>query len=67
MNNLGDDRFQGKGDEFYAALMAAHTDLGFFEGVRFNLRLVLILANLVGDPAVLQAAIAKAAERPDHD
>ena len=50
-------------DGFYAALVAAHESLP--EGVSgdlLNARLVLILANHVGDPDVLRAALALARE-----
>ncbi len=67
MTDLGNDRLQGKGDDFYAALMAAHDGLSFEQSARLNARLVLILSNLVGDQATLDAAIAKAAERPKRE
>ena len=47
-------------DEFYQALLAAHATLTKAESDAFNARLLLILANHVGDLAVLQAALAAA-------
>ena len=44
-------------DDFYAALMAAHRDLEPLQSHKLNAKLVLLLANHVGDPAVLQQAL----------
>ncbi len=44
-------------DGFYAALLAAHTGLTEAESHAMNARLVLVLANHVGDRAVLDQAI----------
>jgi hypothetical protein len=44
-------------DEFYEALLAAHRDLTPDESQRLNARLVLLLANHVGDLAVLRDAL----------
>jgi hypothetical protein len=44
-------------DGFYAALLAAHRDLTDAESQALNARLVLVLANHVGDGAVLEAAL----------
>ena len=60
MSDIGEDRFNGQGDEFYAELMAAHEGLTFEESAALNARLILILANRVGDLDVLRAAIARA-------
>jgi len=57
---IGRDRLGPHGDEFYAALMAAHEDLSFEESAALNARLVLVLANLVGDPKQLEQALATA-------
>ena len=48
-NEIGRDRLGAVGDDFYAALMAAHEGLSFEESARLNARLVLLLANAVGD------------------
>ena len=55
-----EDNFQGQGDDFYEALIRAHEGLSDAQSHRLNARLVLILANHVGDLAVLQEAIALA-------
>lgn len=47
-------------DGFYAALMEAHRDLDAEASRRLDARLVLLLANHIGDQAVLLAAIADA-------
>jgi hypothetical protein len=54
-------------DAFYEALMAAHRGLSAEESRRLDARLVLLLANHIGDQPVLMAAIAAAraaADRP---
>ncbi len=47
-------------DGFYAALVAAHEGLSDEASALLNARLVLILANQVGDAAALREAIAMA-------
>lgn len=49
-------------DGFYAALLAAHKGLSAAESEALNARLVLILANHVGDNAALSEALALALE-----
>ncbi|MDA7430348.1 DUF2783 domain-containing protein [Primorskyibacter aestuariivivens] len=44
-------------DDFYAALIAAHDGLSDEESEAFNARLILILANQIGDQSVLEAAL----------
>lgn len=51
-------------DEFYAELIAAHDGLSDDESAAFNARLILILANHLGDRQVLKQALAAAAHRP---
>lgn len=51
-------------DGFYAELVAAQTGMSLEEGAAFSARLVLILANHIGDGATLSAAIA-AAKAPE--
>jgi hypothetical protein len=48
-------------DGFYDALLAAHQGLSKDESDSLNARLILILANHVGDRAVLQQALDAAA------
>lgn len=52
-------------DDFYEALIAAHRDLTDEQSVALNCRLILILANQVGDVAVLKAALAEARRGAD--
>lgn len=47
-------------DDFYADLLAAHEELSKDESDAFNARLILILANHVGDRETLKAALAAA-------
>jgi hypothetical protein len=55
-----DDGFAGGGDAFYEQLVAAHRGLDDAASGALNARLVLLLANHVGDPAVVAEAIAAA-------
>jgi hypothetical protein len=55
-----EDNFGGQGDDFYEALIRAHEGLSDAQSHRLNARLVLILANHVGDLRVLQEAIGHA-------
>jgi hypothetical protein len=55
-----EDGFAGRGDDFYEALIRAHQGLSDAESHTLNARLVLILANHIGDSAVLQEALALA-------
>ncbi|UWR00333.1 DUF2783 domain-containing protein [Rhodobacteraceae bacterium S2214] len=44
-------------DDFYAALLAAHDGLTLEETSAFNARLILVLANHVGDQNILEQSI----------
>jgi len=44
-------------DGFYERLIALHRDLDIAESRRVNARLILLLANHIGDPAVLDDAM----------
>lgn len=61
--DIGRDRLGPAGDDFYEMLMNAHAGLTFEESARLNARLVLLLANQVGDTEALKAAI-EAAKKP---
>tara|TARA_Y100001933_G_scaffold80268_1_gene81560 strand:- start:387 stop:578 length:192 start_codon:yes stop_codon:yes gene_type:complete len=50
-------------DDFYSKLIAAHENLTDEESEVFNSRLILILANQVGDEKILETAIEMAKER----
>lgn len=47
-------------DDFYEALIAAHRDLTDEQSVALNCRLILILANQIGDVDLLKDALALA-------
>ena len=47
-------------DDVYAALLAAHDGLSKEESDAFNARLILLLANHIGDSMILAEAIAAA-------
>ncbi|MEZ5824164.1 MAG: DUF2783 domain-containing protein [Geminicoccaceae bacterium] len=52
-----DDGFNGRSDEFYAMLLDAHDGLGDEESEALNARLVLILANQIGNLDILREAV----------
>jgi hypothetical protein len=47
-------------DDFYQELIDAHRDLTDAQSGLLNARLILLLANHIGDPGVLREAIAAA-------
>ena len=49
-------------DGFYADLLGAHDGLSEDESIALNARLVLILANHIGDRAILREALAAASK-----
>jgi hypothetical protein len=49
-------------DDFYAELLALHEGRPREESERINARLILLLANHIGDRGVLRAAMAAAAQ-----
>lgn len=53
-------RLGSHGDDVYAALIEAHRGLTQEESLRLNARLVLMLANHVGDASVVLDAIQRA-------
>jgi Protein of unknown function (DUF2783) len=53
-------------DEFYAELLALHEGSSKAESDAINARLILVLANHIGDRQILRAAFAAAARTPDH-
>ena len=54
-------------DAFYAALVSAHVGLSEADSHDLNARLVLLLANQVGDSGVLLACIAAARAALDEE
>lgn len=55
-----EDGFGGRGDDVYEMILTAHEGLSDRDSAALNARLVLLLANQAGDPAVIAAAIAAA-------
>ena len=53
-------------DDFYEALIDAHRDLSDEQSQALNARLVLLLANHIGDLAVLKEALAAARSTLKH-
>lgn len=52
-----------KPDEFYARLLAAHEGLDKAESDAFNARLILLMANRIGDLAELEALLEAAGRK----
>ncbi len=52
-----EDRFAGAADDVYECLIQAHHGLTDADSAALNTRLVLILANAVGDAGLLRQAI----------
>jgi hypothetical protein len=50
------------GDDFYEHLIEAHRDLSDAQSALVNAKLILLLANHIGDIAVLREALAVARE-----
>ncbi|MEO3386233.1 DUF2783 domain-containing protein [Mesorhizobium sp. CAU 1741] len=57
----GGDRLGPVADDFYAALMDAHEGLSFDESARLNARLILLMANDIGDMERLLGLLKSAA------
>lgn len=53
-------------DEFYAELVATHESLSKEESDALNARLILVLANHVGDNTVLKQALEAASQGARH-
>jgi hypothetical protein len=51
-------------DAFYEHLLTAHEGLSTEESQLLNARLILLLANQVGDAKVLKECVEAASERP---
>ncbi len=51
------------GDDFYQLLIDSHRDLSDEESAALNARLILLLANHIGDISVLQQALQLAAKK----
>ena len=47
-------------DDFYEELIELHRDLSEEQSALVNAKLILLLANHIGDPAVLRSAMAAA-------
>jgi len=55
------------GDDFYEMLIDAHRDLNDEESAMLNCKLILLLANHIGDISVLKAALGEAKVASDRD
>jgi hypothetical protein len=60
MRGLNTEANLSEPDEFYERLIAAHQGLSEHDSALVNAKLVLLLANHIGDPQVLDEAIAAA-------
>ncbi|MEO8629504.1 MAG: DUF2783 domain-containing protein [Betaproteobacteria bacterium] len=54
-------------DDFYEALLDLHRELTDEQSQRLNARLILLLANHIGDMTVLREAMRRAREDIDSD
>lgn len=54
-------------DDFYAELLAAHEGLSKAESEALNARLILVLANHIGERAILTQALAAAALKKEEE
>ena len=54
---IRDDNFAGRGDDVYALLVEGHEGLSDSESMAMNARLILLLANHIGDYDVLAEAV----------
>lgn len=61
----GKDGLGADGDAFYEALMAAHDGLDEAQGHALNARLVLLMANEIGDMTALAAILQTASKFDD--
>jgi hypothetical protein len=57
--------FGGRGDDVYAALLEGHSGLGEAESQALNARLVLLMANRIGDAEEIRELIATARSYAD--
>ncbi len=57
MNQLNTNKNISRPDDFYAELLAAHEGLSKAESDAFNARLILLLANHIGDKDILSEAL----------
>lgn len=57
MNDLNTEPNIEDPDGFYAELIAAHEGLSDDESAAFNARLILLLANHIGDRSLLRQAL----------
>ncbi|MCR9138715.1 MAG: DUF2783 domain-containing protein [Alphaproteobacteria bacterium] len=57
-----DDRLGADGDDFYHHLMEAHEGLSLEQSQNLNARLVLIMANQIGDIDILKSVLTAAVE-----
>lgn len=63
MSKLNTEANISGADDFYAELLAAHEGLSKSESDAFNARLILLLANHIGDRQVLSQALAAAGRK----
>lgn len=65
VKDFGADNLSPHGDEFYEALMRAHDKLSPAASSALNARLILLMANHIGDIKSLQALLAIAKSYDD--
>lgn len=65
MVDVASDKLGVHGDDFYSALMEIHTGLSEEESHALNARLVLLMANQIGDVETLKAILDEAGKLND--
>ena len=63
--DLTKDNLSPNGDAFYESLMSAHEGLDHDQSEKLNARLILLMANVIGDGERLKLIIDKAKEFED--
>lgn len=58
--DISQDNLGKFGDDFYEVLTLAHKELSTEESARLNIRLVLMMANAIGDIETIKSIIAQA-------
>ena len=62
MDDIGEDRLGAAGDLFYERLLQLHSGLSEEQSQRLNMRLVLLMANAIGNAERLGEILDAAAE-----
>lgn len=64
-DSIGEDHLKQAGDQIYEALMAAHEGLSDRQSIALNARLVLLMANQIAEPDLINEILAIAGDYHD--